>query len=60
MLNLALCLYGKSILESPISKKFDYLGSSWPILSLFLISFQITGHTLDGDVESQDMVLGFF
>lgn len=53
-------LYEKSILESLVSKKSDYLGSSWRILSLVLISSQITGHTLDGDVENQDMGLGFF
>lgn len=60
MLNLVFFLYEKSILESLVSKKSDYLERSWPVLSLVLISSQITGHTLDGDVENQDIGLVFF
>lgn len=60
MLNLVFFLYEKSILESLVSKKSDYLESSWPVLSLVLISSQIIGHTLDGDVENQDIGLVFF
>lgn len=60
MLNVVLFLYEKSILESLVSKKSDYLESSWPVLSLVLISSQITGHALDGDVEIQDIGLGLF
>lgn len=60
MLNVVLFLYEKSILESLVSKKSDYLESSWPVLSLVLISSQITGHALDGDVGNQDIGLGLF
>lgn len=60
MLNVVLFLYEKSILESLVSKKSDYLESSWPVLFLVLISSQITGHALGGDVENQDISLRLF